>query len=102
MVNRFLAANLAALVALAASGCMSTTIVFSENWQRDSKPAYEDYFDSYLLGFAGPTPSVTVAKVCMDQKPTAIKRVQTVEDVLLTAITLGIYLPTTVRIWCAD
>lgn len=83
------------------SGCMSTRIVFNEKWDPRAKPSYTDFMDSYFLGLKG-RPEVSLTKVCMDQKPWAVQKVKTPEDIFLTVITLGLYTPTTVNIWCGD
>ncbi len=83
------------------SGCMTTKVVFSDKWNPRSKPAYVDYFDYYWVGLKG-KPEVSLQKVCMDQRPHALVRQKTAEDGILTAFTLGIYSPTTVKIWCGE
>lgn len=90
-----------AFILLSLSGCMTTKVVFSDKWNPRSKPAYVDYFDSYWLGFSG-QPEVALQKVCMDQRPHALIRQKTAEDAVLTVFTLGIYAPTTVKIWCGE
>ncbi len=87
--------------ALALCGCMTTKIVFNDKWNPDSSPSYVDYFDYYWLGFRG-DPSVSVQKACVDQKPYGLIRTRTIEDGLITAITLGIYVPVTIKIWCGE
>lgn len=72
-----------------------------DNWDRRVPPSYVDYFDSYWWGFKGDN-SVSVQKACVDQRPLGIERVQTVEDILITAVTLGIYTPATIKIWCGE
>jgi hypothetical protein len=86
---------------IALGGCMSTRLEFSPKWDPSEKATYEDYFDYYFLGFVG-DPVVNVQKICMDQKPYGLKRFKSPEDGFLTAITLGIYAPVTVRVWCGD
>lgn len=83
------------------AGCMNTKFILSEKWNPHAKPSYVDYFDSWWWGFAG-RPSVSLQKVCMDQKPLAVQRVKTVEDGIITVITAGIYAPTTVKVWCGE
>lgn len=83
------------------SSCMSTRVQFSPKWERSSKPVYIDYVDSYVFGFIG-QPSLNLQKICMDQKPYALHSVKTAEDGIITFFTLGIYSPTTVRVWCGD
>jgi hypothetical protein len=90
-----------AMLTLGLLGCMSTKIVFDGRWNPSSKPSYEDYMDSYLFGFLG-HPQISLTKICMDQKPLALQRVKSAEDIFLNVITLGIYTPTTVNVWCGD
>ncbi len=92
---------LLATLLLTLSGCMTTRVVFSDKFDPRAKPAYVDYFDYYWLGFRGER-EVALQKVCMDQRPHAIVRTKTAEDVLLTYITVGIYSPVTVKIWCGE
>ncbi len=82
-------------------GCMSTTVVFDEKWQSSSKPTYTDYYDQYFIGFSGVS-VVHLEKVCMDQKIHAAQKIKTSEDMILTGLTLGIYSPVTVNVWCGD
>lgn len=89
------------LTALGLMGCMSTKVVFDGRWNPNAKPSYEDYMDSYLFGFMG-KPSISISKVCMDQRPLAMQRVKGAEDIFLSLITLGIYTPSTVNVWCGD
>lgn len=89
------------LLLLSLVSCMSTSLVLDEKWTPMAKPTYVDYMDSYWFGLHG-QPSVSVQQVCMDQKPLAIQRVKTGEDIFLTLITLGIYTPSTVKVWCGE
>jgi hypothetical protein len=90
-----------AVFLLSFSACVSTRTVLDPNASVQRAPDYEDYFDYYLLGFSG-EPQVGLPSVCLDQKPVKVEQVRTVEDGLLTAVTLGIYAPMTVRVWCGD
>ena len=90
------------LLALAsASGCMSTKVQLDSKWDRSAPYTYEDYENYYLLGLVG-NPAIALQTVCMDQKPYGVQRLKGVEDGLITAFTLGIYSPATVRVWCGD
>ena len=94
-------AALSAVLLLALSGCMSTRITLDPKQTRRDQPTYEDYFDYYWFGLSGKN-SVDVQQVCMDQKPAEIREVKSVDDVFLTWITLGIYSPLTVQVWCGE
>ncbi len=89
------------LLAPVLAGCMSTTIVYDPAWNRASTPSYVDHFDSYLVGFVGRN-TVNINKVCIDQKPLALRRLRSFEDAFLTGLTVGIYTPTTIKVWCGD
>lgn len=82
-------------------GCTTTEVVLNPRWNSYAKPVYTDYFDYYWLGFVG-TNSVDLQRVCMDEKPYAIQKVRTFEDIFLASITLGIYTPLTVKVWCGS
>lgn len=83
------------------AGCMNTKVKLEERWNPEAKPSYVDYFDSYWWGLSG-HPGVSLQKVCMDQKPMAFQRIHTGEDIVISFVTLGIYLPTTVKVWCGE
>ena len=83
------------------SGCVSTEVVFKGRGAQQTKPSYEDYFDYYLFGFVGHN-SVSLQKVCLDQKPYRLQTLRTGEDAIISFYTFGIYTPMTVRIWCGD
>ena len=90
-----------ALILIFTCGCMSTRVVFSEKFHLRNKPSYVDYFDYFWVGLKG-HPQIALQKVCMDQRVHAFERVKTAEDGILTAITLGIYSPSTVKVWCGE
>ncbi len=83
------------------AGCMTTKVAFDKNWNPSLNPSYEDYFNFYALGFAG-HPSLSLQEACVDQKPYGMISQRTFEDSFIAALTLGIYTPATVRVWCGD
>ena len=83
------------------SGCMSTQIQYDEKWNKRVAPVYVDYFDYYFLGLVG-QPTLSLQKICMDQKPYGVRRRKTAEDGLITLVTVGIYSPATVEVWCGE
>lgn len=83
------------------AGCMSARVVFSDNFRPGTRPVYVDNFDYYWGGFKG-SPQVALQKVCMDQRIHAFQRIKTAEDGILTVVTLGIYSPSTVKVWCGE
>ncbi|MGE4131483.1 MAG: hypothetical protein AB7F86_07575 [Bdellovibrionales bacterium] len=89
------------LLFLVASGCVSKKVRMQTDAELPRQASYEDYFDSYFWGFVGKN-SVSLEQACVDQRPLAFEKRRSGEDIFLTAITLGIYTPTTVRIWCGN
>jgi Bor protein len=92
-------ALLSSLILLA--GCSTVQIRFHTEFDRRAPAQYEDYFDSYLFGIVGEN-DVNVQQVCVDQTPLGLIRRRTLTDVSLAVLTLGIYTPFTVRVWCGD
>lgn len=91
--------RLALAAAVLLSGCVSTKVALSKDWHHARKPDYEDYFDYYLFGTIGRN-NVDIQRACMERRPEGFERTRTVEDGILTYMTLGIYSPLTVRVWC--
>ena len=91
----------ALILFLSLSGCATSRVVMSSKWNENVKPNYVDYLDAYLLGFVG-NQRVDVRAVCLDQRPYAIQQGTTIRDGLLTLVSLGIYAPTTIKVWCGN
>ena len=91
------------LVAVALQiGCVSTRVDLNAPDFRAAParpPDYVDYFDYYAFGLVGRN-EVDLGHVCSEETPRAVEQVRTVEDGLITLLTLGIYAPVTVRAWC--
>ncbi len=83
------------------TGCVSTKIALEPEWDFFAKPSYEDYFDYYLFGLIGKH-SISLSAVCMDQKPLGFHRITSFEDSAISAVSLGLYTPLTVQVWCGD
>lgn len=89
------------LFLLTLGACSSTHIILSDKWNRQSKPSYVDYVNGYWWGLDG-TSEISIQKACVDQKPHAVQKVMTPEDGVIRLFTLGIYSPTTIKIWCGE
>ncbi len=89
------------LLLLTAASCMSTRVQLHPKFDFHIKPIYIDYADYYFLGLMG-KPVLNLQKICMDQKPYGFQRAKSPEDGIITLFTLGIYSPTTVKVWCGD
>jgi hypothetical protein len=100
-VNSVRTRALSIVILLSTFGCATSRVVMSSKWDERSKPSYVDYVDAYLLGFVGKQ-RIDLRAVCMDQRPYAIQQGTTIQDGLFTLITLGIYAPTTIKVWCGN
>lgn len=84
------------------AGCVSARWTAEGESIKGLQPVYEDYFDRYFFGLAGPNQEVPIAEVCLDQKPIGYKKYFSFTDGFFSVISLGIYTPITMRVWCSD
>ena len=84
--------------ALVLSACSTVTVVPGGKAKVSTAPTFEESRPFYLAGLIGEQ-SIDVAKIC----PNGVSQVQTQStflDSLLGGITLTIYAPRTVKVWC--
>jgi hypothetical protein len=85
---------------LSLSGCAAVTITESGPADFSYRPHYEESKHFFLWGLIGEH-YVNVADICAEEQP--VKQMQSKYsglDVLYSALTLGLYLPRTARVWC--
>jgi len=88
------------LVFLAFSyGCSTVTIIPDGNAQLYGDPTYED---RKLYIFGAGEHHIFVNEICIGRKVLQMQAVFTFTDRLFAIITLGIYTPRSVLIWCAS
>lgn len=93
---------LVALVAIVAlSACSTITIQPDGNVAVKDVPSYQETRDFFLWGLVGEE-HVNVNEVCTENGPAQMQSQQTFVNGFLTAITLGIYAPHSVKVWCDD
>jgi hypothetical protein len=90
----------ALLVLLSIAGCSTVTIKPEGSNKLSSQPTYEESKSFYFFGLSGEH-RIDVAKVCGDKKVAQMQTQQTFVDGLLGVVTLGIYAPHSVKIWCS-
>jgi hypothetical protein len=90
------------LVALVLSGCASVTITPSDEPKLTSAPTYERSLDFYFWGLSPDWQEVNVDDVCYGSSVRQMQAQTTFEDGLFGAITLGIFAPRTVKVWCEE
>ena len=81
------------------SACSTVTIKPEGQNKLVTKPTYLESKPFYLWGLAGEH-RVNVLDICSQSEPLQMQSQQTFSDGLLTFITLGIYAPHTVKVWC--
>ena len=86
------------LIMVFLSGCGSVTL--DTGAPQDTSNRFDEYYDSWMLGFAGEG-LTDVHNACTQDKIARIRNYFSVEDILLTALTVGIYSPRTTTITCA-
>lgn len=86
---------------LSLTACSAVTIQPQQAAKITSKASYEDSRPFFLWGLVGEE-RVDVKKVCVDKSVTQMQSQQTFSDGALSLITLGIYSPHTIKVWCQE
>lgn len=82
-----------------AAGCSTMTIHPKASYKRITEPTYQLTVPFYFWGLSG-AHRLDVNAICGDKKPVQMQTQATVENMLLTLVTLGIYAPHTAKVWC--
>ncbi|AUL74364.1 Bor family protein [Pseudoalteromonas sp. 13-15] len=88
-------------VVLGLSACSAVTIQPHAIAKITSKATYEDSRPFYLWGLVGEE-RVDVKEICTDTQAAQMQSQQTFSDGALGLITLGIYSPHTIKVWCEE
>ncbi len=83
------------------SSCSSTTVIRQPSARTYAEPTYEDSKEFFLFGLLGPRHSYNTDELCLGKDADQIQTVYADTDVLTGIFTLGIYVPRTMRVWCA-
>ena len=87
------------LVVMALSGCSTVTYRDKGIAKMNSEPAYESSKSYFLWGLVGEH-HIDAKAACNGKRVTQIQAQDTFLDGFLGALTGGIYLPRTAKIWC--
>lgn len=82
-------------------GCSAVTIQPQKIAKLSSTPTYQDSRPFFMWGLVGEQ-RVDVKKVCGEQAVVQMQSQQTFTDGALGLITLGIYAPHTISVWCDE
>ncbi len=98
---RLLAAGiLAALGASALTGCSTILLVRNPQARVFTDPVYESSKPFFFLGLVGPDYDIYVDQVCLGKEADQVSTEYTLGNALTGLLTLGIYTPRTLKIWC--
>ncbi|BDF96260.1 MULTISPECIES: Bor family protein [Pseudoalteromonas] len=92
---------IAGLLFLVLAGCSAVTIQPQKIAKLNSKPTYQDSRPFFMWGLVGEQ-RVDVKKVCGEQAVVQMQSQQTFTDGALGLVTLGIYAPHTISVWCNE
>jgi hypothetical protein len=88
------------ILVLLSGGCSTVTINPEESGKLSTPPSYQESKNFFFWGLAGEH-RVDVTKICGEKKVVQMQSQETFVNGLLSAITLGIYSPHTVKVWCS-
>lgn len=86
-------------LAIIASACSTVTIHPKPIEQIKTRATYQDSKPFFLFGIVGEH-HVNIDEICGDSIPLQMQTHQSFFNGFMTAITLGIYSPHIVRVWC--
>lgn len=86
-------------LAITTAACSTVTIHPKTNPVIVSEPTYEESKSFYLSGLIGER-RVNVSEICGERDVAQMQSQQTFANGFLGLITLGIYAPHTVKVWC--
>lgn len=92
---------IAATLVVVLAGCSSITIQPEQITKLTEKPTYQDSRPFFLWGLVGKQ-RVDVKALCGEQKVVQMQSQQTFVDGVLGLITIGIYSPHTIKVWCEE
>lgn len=90
---------LISLLLIVLAGCSAVTIQPQKIAKLTSEPTYQDSRPFFMWGLVGEQ-RVDVKKVCGEQTVVQMQSQQTFTDGALGLVTLGIYAPHTIKVWC--
>ena len=97
-------AAFAALVSAAAlsalNGCSTVMFLRDPGSRTHVDPTYESSRPNFFWGLVGDEVHVHVDRICLGKDVDQIAMTYTAGNVLASVITLGIYIPRTVQVWC--
>ncbi len=81
------------------TGCQTVTMVKDAKSNTAEDPSWQESQPFFLFGLVGER-HIDVVKACNGQTPTMVAAQTTFLDGFLGVITIGIYTPRSLKIWC--
>jgi hypothetical protein len=87
------------VLALILAGCSTVTLRPEGTGKLATEPTHEETLNYYFWGLRGEH-RVDVRAICGDRQVEQMQAQDTFGNRVLTVLTLGIYYPRSVRVWC--
>ncbi|EAR08196.1 Bor family protein [Reinekea blandensis] len=102
LISKSKSALLCAGLGIFLSGCASVTISPVDAPKLTSTPTYEQRMDFFFWGLTPDVQQVSVNDVCVGTGVRQMQAQTKLEDGIFTVITLGIFSPRSVKVWCEE
>jgi len=84
----------------ALSGCSTVLFTRTADSQIYTDAVYQKSQPFFFFGIVGKPLTIVVEQICLGKEIDQLSTEYTGEDVLVGVLTLGIYAPRTVKVWC--
>lgn len=86
------------------TACSTVTAIRKKETRVDDPsrypPSYQETKSFFFFGLLGVQTELDASRICLGKEIDQVSTAYTPGNVLVTALTLGIYAPRTVRVWC--
>jgi hypothetical protein len=82
------------------SSCSTVLFVRAPEKRTYAEPSYSASKEFFFWGLAGPPHDINASQICLGKEVDQVATTYTTSDFLLNLITVGIYSPRSVQVWC--
>ena len=82
------------------SGCATVLLVRNPGARTYAPPSFQSSRAQFFWGFVQAQEPLALDQICLGKDADQVSFTYTPVDLLETAVTLGIYSPRTVKVWC--
>jgi hypothetical protein len=83
------------------SGCATIVVTRKPETRTYAAPTYQSSRAAFFWGLYQAEPDLELDQICLGKDADQVSFTYRPTDILETVVTLGIYSPRTVRVWCA-